>query len=155
MTDSKTQIHGKFTPPNIEGLWVLTREYGIIDDNPDVEITLDDIIRFPDNNIRIKQRGEFITWEFLETNDIVPTLRNRLGVWKPTLINGTPLTWELLLSDWDDSSIGFIQVLETDDCDIPVKLFANFVESFTGTDSVQAQTVARATLIKKNIKNEY
>jgi hypothetical protein len=79
----------------------------------------------------------------------VPVSRNRLGIWKPTLVNGKPIAWEVLLADWDDTNIGFVQVLETDECDKPVKLFVNFIKSFVSqVNTLQNQSVSRGIMIK-------
>ena len=143
-------IYGKFTPPNISGLWVLTERYVLIQDNVNDEITLDDIIHPPDINIELEQRKEFVIWKFLETSELIPEIHNRAGVWKPTLVNGKPITWELLLADYDDSNIGIIQVLEVDKCGRVQKLWANFVESYvSGSNPLQTQAVTRSILIRK------
>jgi hypothetical protein len=155
MTDLK---HGnnkleKFIPPDIAGHWLLTNTFVITDDNLNTEPTLDDIIKRPDNGVRIKQKREFITYKYMQTTEFIPVLRNRLGIWKPTLVNGVPITWEVLLADWDDTALGFIQVLETDDCGKPIKLLFDQVESFTSpTDTTQASTVVRGILIRKHMK---
>lgn len=143
-------VYGKFTPPNVSGLWLLTERYTLIQEQGDKEVTLDDIIHPEDLNIRFEQKKEFVIWKFLETSELIPEIHNRAGVWKPTLVNCKPISWELLLADYDDSNIGYIQVLETDNCGKPIKLWANFVESYSSpNDPLQTQAVTRSVLIRK------
>ena len=150
-----TNTRHRFTPPNISGLWIFADRHVIVDDNLKREATLKDITRANDVHVKVKQLGEFVTWKLLETSDHNPVLLNRLGIWNPKLVNGKLVGWQLLLADYDDTNIGFLQVLEVGNCDKPDKpnkLSVILFESFTSPiNPLQAQTVSTGTMIR--IKN--
>ena len=142
--------HHKNRPPNIEGTWLLTNRYSIIHGDPNHNPTLKDIQRLPDIDIILTQKKEFVVWTFVQQTALIPVLNNRLGVWKPTLIDGKIAGWELLLADYDDTNIGFIQVLKKDRHGVPQKLTIQLVESYdSATNQLQSQSVNTATMIRR------
>ncbi|CAH6419978.1 Hypothetical protein HVR_LOCUS1035 [uncultured virus] len=162
-------------PPNISGRWKGENVY-LRQETPDQNITLKDIKTF-DYNSKIKQKGLFVTWKE-ESNIVRNESGLRLGVWRPIykyeridncdqrsrLDSGckrdkVPSTgacvyaWELLLSDSDDSNIGFVQVAKKDDNGNPIKLHVSFVESgFQKGNPEQKPTVGDMYL--KKVDNE-
>jgi hypothetical protein len=152
MTDLKhSNKHNKFIPPDISGCWLNTNHYRLTQENPNVEASLADIKNIEDTYVKIKQKGEFVTYKIKSPTVFVAAPQNRIGVWKPILVNGKPLTWEVVLADYDDTNIIFLQVLETDDCGKPIKLWNNSVESFTSQNNPeQKMNVSRNILIRKN-----
>ena len=140
----------KFEFPDISGNWFLTNHYSIIVNNTNPTPSLDDITKRADVPIKIKQKGNFITWKFLDPTPQFPHLRNRLGIANPILFGDKITDWEFILADFDDTNIAFIQVLETDKCGRTVKLTLRLVESFfSGLSPVQAQTVSRGVVIRR------
>ncbi|CAH6419201.1 Hypothetical protein HVR_LOCUS399 [uncultured virus] len=133
-------------PPNISGTWKSSIYTYLRQEYPDQTITLKDIEYQEIPLAKIKQKGLFITYD--QGSSGLSESKPRAGIWRPIFLNGK-INWELLLSDNIDNHINFMQVMKSDECGNPTKLYSVVVESgFMKGNPEQTPEVAYRTLKK-------
>ncbi|CAH6419187.1 Hypothetical protein HVR_LOCUS385 [uncultured virus] len=149
-------------PPNISGTWKQYNIYYLDQNTPNEEVSLKDIQHLDSQDIKIKQKESFITYESLKPNILRPVLGTRLGIWKPTYLDGEIInwanlnareqpccSWEAVVGDYDDSGLQFFSIVDVDKCGNPVKLFSTRVESGFQPDNDLQHPYVSHSLLKK------
>lgn len=120
----------RLTPPQIAGNWRITKSIAVeqITSNGPVNFYTDYNKQY-DVDVIIRQNEELVSVEYLNTTPSRSTLGTRLGVWQPKFENGKVSSWQLILSDYDDQSIAFLEIYKITKCGRVHKLWYNSTES--------------------------
>ena len=156
------QKHNRDDIPNISGRWKLYDSYYLTQNTPDEEVSLRKIQHLDPLDFAIEQKGLFLTCIEGVPLELRPNEGKRLGIWKPTYLDGEIInwanlnareqpccSWEAIFSDYDDSNILFLAIVDVDKCGDPIKLHLTGVESgFQPGNPIQHPIVAYGTLTK-------
>ncbi|CAH6419089.1 Hypothetical protein HVR_LOCUS282 [uncultured virus] len=139
----KCKQHNDLNPPNVAGKWDRTDFNALVHNTPEEKVSFKDITKLNDDIVTISQCGVFVIFRGGQ-NQLRPDPSDRLGIWNPIRAgDGSIFSWQLILVDYDDNQVAYIQPSKFDKEHNVIQLYGNFTESgFSKENSLQLPAVS-------------
>ncbi|CAH6419095.1 Hypothetical protein HVR_LOCUS289, partial [uncultured virus] len=125
----KCKQYNDLNPPNVAGKWDRNNWYRNFQENPQQEVSFNNIEHSDDDIVTINQCGVFVTLKG-EPNAFRPISTTRLGIWNPIrAADGSIFSWQLIVVDNDDNHVSYVQPSKFDKSGKITQLYSSNAES--------------------------